>query len=182
MADLKTDYKDDVLDTTQNTKRKYQMIDNGDGTVSFEDVTEYLQQGDSFGADDINDTNEEVNIINDKLNNIGDTTSYSNTVAGGSTNTWVDLISVPNLQNGVYMVTANVQCSKNLSSTLGSFSIAKNDNNPRTLRMKLESGGGGFLSYIFTINNANDAIKLKMYDNIDNTASYTAYMVICRIK
>lgn len=67
MADLKTDYKDDVLDTTQNAKRKYQMIDNGDGTVSFEDVTEYLQQGDSFGADDINDTNEEVNIINDKL-------------------------------------------------------------------------------------------------------------------
>lgn len=67
MADLKTDYKDDVLDTTQNTKRKYQMIDNGDGTVSFEDVTKYLQQGDSFGADDINDTNEEVNIINDNL-------------------------------------------------------------------------------------------------------------------
>jgi len=67
MADLKTNYKDDVLDTTQNTKRKYQMIDNGDGTVSFEDVTEYLQQGDSFGADDINDTNEEVNNINDKL-------------------------------------------------------------------------------------------------------------------
>ena len=67
MADLKTDYKDDILDTSQNTKRKYQMIDNGDGTVSFEDVTEYLQQGDSFGADDINDTNEEVNIINDKL-------------------------------------------------------------------------------------------------------------------
>lgn len=67
MADLKTNYKDDVLDTTQNTKRKYQMIDNGDGTVSFEDVTEYLQQGDSFGANDINDTNEEVNIINDNL-------------------------------------------------------------------------------------------------------------------
>ena len=120
--------------------------------------------------------------LNDKLNNIGDTTSYSNTVAGGSTNTWVNLISVPNLQNGVYMVTANVQCSKNLSSTLGSFSIAKNDNDSRTLRMKLESGGGGFLSYIFTINNANDVIKLKMYDNIDNTASYIAYMVICRIK
>lgn len=70
MADLKTDYKDDVLDTTQNTKRKYQMIDNGDGTVSFEDVTEYLQQGDSFGADDINDTNEEVNIINDNLDHV----------------------------------------------------------------------------------------------------------------
>lgn len=73
MADLKTDYKDDVLDTTQNTRRKYQMINNGDGTVSFEDVTEYLQQGDSFGADDINDTNEEVNIINDNLSGLSTT-------------------------------------------------------------------------------------------------------------
>ena len=78
MADLKTDYKDDILDTSQNTKRKYQMIDNGDGTVSFEDVTEYLQQGDSFGADDINDTNEEVNIINDKLTIQSYTPSTSN--------------------------------------------------------------------------------------------------------
>jgi len=63
MADLKTDYKDDVLDTTQNTKRKYRMVDNGDGTVSFEDVTEYLQQGDSFGADDTNATNTKVNAL-----------------------------------------------------------------------------------------------------------------------
>lgn len=61
MADLKTNYKDDVLDTTQNTKRKYQMIDNGDGTVSFEDVTEYLQQGDSFGADDVNAITDAIN-------------------------------------------------------------------------------------------------------------------------
>ena len=61
MADLKTDYKDDVLDTTQNTKRKYQMIDNGDGTVSFEDVTEYIQQGDSFGADDVNAITDAIN-------------------------------------------------------------------------------------------------------------------------
>lgn len=130
----------------------------------------------------IDDIDNEVVVINDKLSNIGDTTSYSNTVAGGSTNTWVDLISVPNLQNGVYMVTANVYCSKSLTNTLGVFTLAKNDNNPKYLKMKLESGGGGFLSYIFTIHNANDAIKLKMYDNIDNTASYIAYMVICRIK
>ena len=75
MADLKTDYKDDVLDTTQNTKRKYQMIDNGDGTVSFEDVTEYIQQGDSFGANDINDTNEEVNALESDIDEINDNLS-----------------------------------------------------------------------------------------------------------
>lgn len=54
MADLKTDYKDDVLDTSVNEKRKYRMITNDDGTVSFEDVTDYLQVGDSFGSADVN--------------------------------------------------------------------------------------------------------------------------------
>lgn len=37
---LKTNYKEDVL-AASNTKRKYNMITNDDGTVSFEDVTEY---------------------------------------------------------------------------------------------------------------------------------------------
>ena len=53
---LKTDYKDAM----SQGNRKYQMIQNEDGTVSFEDVTEYTQEGDSFGAKDINDTNTEV--------------------------------------------------------------------------------------------------------------------------
>ena len=53
---LKTDYKDAMFQGS----RKYQMIQNDDGTVSFEDVTEYTQTGDSFGAKDINETNTEV--------------------------------------------------------------------------------------------------------------------------
>ena len=54
MAQLRTDYKDDLLDTSVNTQRKYRQVNNGDGTVSFVDVTEYSQQGDPFGAGDIN--------------------------------------------------------------------------------------------------------------------------------
>ena len=61
MADLKTTYKDDVLDTSANTKRKYNMITNADGTVSFEDVTTYSQNGDTLGAADVNSANEAVN-------------------------------------------------------------------------------------------------------------------------
>lgn len=61
MADLRTDYKDDVLDTSVNTQRKYQMTTNEDGTVSFTDVTEYSQVGDTFGAADVNEMNEAVN-------------------------------------------------------------------------------------------------------------------------
>ncbi len=63
MTDLKTDYKDDVLNTEVNEQRKYKTIDNGDGTISLEDATEYLQQGDSFGAEDLNKMNQAINDI-----------------------------------------------------------------------------------------------------------------------
>lgn len=54
MADLKTDYKDDVLDTSVNTKRKWIITENGDGTVTIEDATTYSQTGDIFGSADLN--------------------------------------------------------------------------------------------------------------------------------
>lgn len=60
MALLKTDYKDDILSDVSE-KRKYNMVTNSDGTVSFEDVTNYAQVGDSFGSGDINKTNALVN-------------------------------------------------------------------------------------------------------------------------
>ena len=67
MADLKTTYKDDVLNTSANEKRKYNMITNEDGTVSLVDATDYLQVGDSFGAADINATNKKVNELDSNL-------------------------------------------------------------------------------------------------------------------
>lgn len=54
---LKTDYKNDMY----TGKRKYLLIDNGDGTYSIDDVTDYVQDGDVFSADDINATNKAVN-------------------------------------------------------------------------------------------------------------------------
>lgn len=61
MADLRTDYKDDVLNINTNERRKYRMINNADGTISFEDVTDYVQNGDSFGSNDVNAITERVN-------------------------------------------------------------------------------------------------------------------------
>ena len=49
---LKTDYKDDII--AEGTKRKYTQTSNSDGTISFPDATEYQQEGDDFGAKDIN--------------------------------------------------------------------------------------------------------------------------------
>ena len=81
MADLKTNYKDDVLDTSKNEKRKFRMIQNDDGTVSFEDATEYTQQGDAFGAADINATNAKINEQSQSLTNL-----YNRDIIGSLTN------------------------------------------------------------------------------------------------
>lgn len=57
---LRTDYADDIP-ASGVTKRSYTMTDNGDGSVSFNDVTDYQSRGDTFGAADINATNVAVN-------------------------------------------------------------------------------------------------------------------------
>ena len=67
METLKTNYKDDILDTSANTQRKYRIVNNADGTISLEDVTVYTQNGDSFGAADINKTNQAVLDLNSSL-------------------------------------------------------------------------------------------------------------------
>lgn len=67
MAELRTDYVDDVLDTSKNTIRKYKQIQNSNGTVSFVDVTEYLTVGTEFGAKDINDITKANNDLNKSL-------------------------------------------------------------------------------------------------------------------
>lgn len=70
MSELRTDFKDDVLDVTQNERRKYRIIHNDDGTISLEDATVYVQKGDNFGANELNEMNEVTNQmlgVNEKL-------------------------------------------------------------------------------------------------------------------
>ena len=61
MSTIRTNYKDDILAAAMDGKRQYQMINNPNGTVSFNDVTEYTQNGDVFSAGDINSTNAKIN-------------------------------------------------------------------------------------------------------------------------
>lgn len=60
---LKTNYKNDAFEG----KRKYLIQDNGNGTWSIEDITQYAVTGDIFNADDINATNKAVNTHETKL-------------------------------------------------------------------------------------------------------------------
>lgn len=80
---LPVDFQDDILAEEMDGRRKYQMITNPDGTVSFVDVTEYTQVGSNFGQAQINATNEAVNESADK-NKIIDSKAdlMANTQAG----------------------------------------------------------------------------------------------------
>ena len=80
---LPVDFQDDILTEDMDGRRRYKMITNADGTVSFVDATEYTQVGNNFGQAQINATNEAVNESADK-NKIIDTKAdlMANTQAG----------------------------------------------------------------------------------------------------
>ena len=65
---LPVNFKDDILASSMGGKRRYNLIQNDDGTYSLEDVTEYTQTGSDFGAGQINATNKAVNESCDKAN------------------------------------------------------------------------------------------------------------------
>lgn len=74
-AVLPTNFKDDVLDSSMNGKRRYVLIQNSDGTYSLDDATQYTQVGSTFGQAQINATNKAVNDSVDKavvIDNISD--------------------------------------------------------------------------------------------------------------
>lgn len=82
-ANLPVNFKDDILKENMNGKRRFNMIQNSDGTVSFDDVTDYTQVGSTFGAAQINATNEAVNNAADASKIIDDLdTIKANTKAG----------------------------------------------------------------------------------------------------
>ena len=60
---MKTDYKNDILADSMNDLRRYEMINNDDGTVSFRDVSEYTQTGDGVTAGVMNEIGEAINTF-----------------------------------------------------------------------------------------------------------------------
>ena len=63
MADLHTNYYDDILSASMNGKKKFRLTYRNGTTeeATIEDISEYDQYGSKFGAGDINKTNQAVN-------------------------------------------------------------------------------------------------------------------------
>lgn len=53
---MRTDWQDAIF-----TQRKIRLTENNDGTVTPADETDYTQEGDSFGAAELNEIGEEFN-------------------------------------------------------------------------------------------------------------------------
>ena len=104
MEYLKTNYVDDKLDTSKNQLRKYNMITNDDGTVSFVDVTTYTTQGTSFGAKDINDTNSAINQLNESLEQKVNSPTSINVLANWNANTDTTITLSDNISNYSFII------------------------------------------------------------------------------
>lgn len=79
---LPTDYKDAIW----NGSRKYKMTTNSDGTVSFEDVTEYSQKENSFfGADEANAMNAGMNELAENMESVATNAQLAKTSAETAT-------------------------------------------------------------------------------------------------
>lgn len=74
---LKVNFKDDILNASMNTKRKYNLVYNNDGTVSLQDATVYTQTGDLFGAAEINSTNDAINTLSTDVTALKKYTVYN---------------------------------------------------------------------------------------------------------
>lgn len=66
---LPTNFKDDIINEAVNSKRRYMLEQNTDGTISLDDVTTYIQIGSYFGEEQFNQTNGTVNELIDKTTN-----------------------------------------------------------------------------------------------------------------
>ena len=63
MADLPTNFLDDILSDSMGGKRRFKItrLDGTSEEVTIEDISKYDQVGSTFGAGDINKTNQAVN-------------------------------------------------------------------------------------------------------------------------
>ena len=87
MATLRTNYKDDILAAAMDGKRQYQMIQNGNGTVSFVDVTDYTQNGDTFTSGDVNGIDAQVNTNTTNIaTNAGNISTNAENIASNTQN------------------------------------------------------------------------------------------------
>ena len=110
---LRTDFKDDILDSS-NYKRKYKQVVNNDGTFSFQDETTYQQVGSDYGAKEVNEEREAINnIYENKLVALDDVALVT------EEGFFVDALAVKELNSKLTETTASLTKANNALNVIG---------------------------------------------------------------
>lgn len=179
-TNLKTDYVDA---TWSGGLRKYNLINNDDGTVSLQDVTVYTNKEKAFfGAKDANDTNKAINemsplidvVKNVDIKKAGDTISgnmYLNgTLTGGLTSvSFCHPLPVLSNVSGVDVTKAEMLIRQNSKYILGSAATFVNMLDPAVTTNTSFIVENGYIRIQFTLasplsdgqNNAPIALNFK---------------------
>lgn len=122
---LPVDFLDDVLSAGMGGRRRYRKIDNEDGSISLEDVTEYDQIGSIFGQMQINAITEAVNESADKSQIIDSAADLRTNASAGMMAGALAVKEIENKLNGNITALQNLMQSFNaaksriISSALG---------------------------------------------------------------
>lgn len=117
---LSTTFKDDIINTAVNAHRKYRMtaVSGETDTYSLEDTTSYIQVGDDYDADVVNNTNETVNDVIDVAEDNADTLAG---ILDGTT-------AVPRAGTANTATTATTANSANTATTANRLTTARKIN------------------------------------------------------
>lgn len=117
---LRTDFKDDILDSS-NYKRKYKQVANNDGTFSLQDETTYQQVGSDYGAKEVNEERAAINnIYENKLVALDDVALVT------EEGFFVDALAVKELNNK--LKNAETTMNNNLKSLLSEKQVTVKSN------------------------------------------------------
>lgn len=165
MADLKNNYKDDVLDVTQNELRKYNVVNNDDGTISLIDVTKYSQTGDKFGAKDVNGI---VEAIGETNSNLGSTTQTMNEHKGNTSNPHEVTKEQVGLGNVLNVSTNNQTPTYTVSPIIAALSSGEKLS---TAFGKIAKAVNKLIGHLDNINNPHSVTKSQVgLSEVDNTS------------
>ena len=176
---LPEDFKDDILAESMNGRRRYQMISNADGTVSFVDVTEYSQVGSNFGQAQINATNVAVNESADK-NKIIDSKEdlLANTQAGMMAGALAVKEIRSELNEKIIAETVDFGVVQiNSGSTAGLAIPAKDGYTIASATPYSNSGSESTQTNVITFVNAVSGAKKAFYKNTSSSAISNRLMV-----
>lgn len=136
---LRTDFKDDILDSS-NYKRKYKQVVNNDGTFSFQDETTYQQVGSDYGAKEVNEERAAINnVYESKLVALDDVALVT------EEGFFVDALAVKELNSN--LVNAKNELT-NISNKLTALSDSINNlGSTKTVKLANKSSSNGVATY-----------------------------------